>query len=815
MPKIRSIQNSFTSGVLSPLLKGRTDIEQYFNGLEVGDNTVTIPQGGIKRRPGLVYVDKLLGQLSRITTLPTMPNGGIASNANDDDDTTTATTTIAIGTTDPYVVAQYDLGVRQTIAVIDVRGIKLSVGSSTEFDIEYSDDAVSWTKAVDIPTVTTTIEDYRFYVNKTGRYWRLVRIGTADLGAAVASIDEFNLRAESGVSEAKIEGFEVTADKGYLCVFTDQNVAIYLGDTRVADVKMPYLSSECPDLRVTQSETVMIIAHPNHPPRRLINQNSDTFWTTDVLPISNVPQFDYNDSDSPIPTSEIQDLTFTGFSTSQAYQLDIDGVLSKNIVYDATYPAKTSFNMQKNILDMPVVGETGVTVAHTGGSTYRVTFSGESAKDYEEITGFPTSGSGTDTISSTTIQNGSARAEDVWSDTRGWPSAVTYYEGRLIFGGVPDKPASVFFSKSGSGLDFDIGEGLDDEGIFVTLDTRKLNTVRDFFPGRDLIVFTTGAEFVTRNSPITPTNITFKPQTAHGLYNVTPQEIDGGVFFIDKNGKTLREMRYNFNEDAYVADDISVLSQELIKQPVDMGVLKGTASDDANWLAIINSDGNCTILNTLKSQDINGFTKWDTQGEFKAVGVTLDDMYFIVKRTVNGSEVRYLEKWSFDYQLDAAIKLSPGSATVTGLDHLEGLEVRIVADGSTMENKTVSSGQVTLERSADDVQIGLNYVPTIKPMPIDANFGAGSSQMRIKKIVRTHLRVKDSLGIKVNGNPIPVRSFGPSATSPLDTAPALQTGIYENILGNQGYGRERAITITQEDPYPMTILAIEDEVETS
>lgn len=815
MPKVRSLQNNFTSGVLSPLLKGRTDIQQYYNSLETGDNIVTIPQGGLKRRPGLVYIDKLLGQLSRYTTLPTMPNGGTAANANDDDDATTATTTTGISTTDPYVVAQYDLGSSQGVAIIDVRGIRLSANSSTEFDIEYSDDASSWTKAVDIPTITTTIEDYRFYINQTARYWRLARIGTADLGTATVSIDEFNLRSQPGVSGAKIEGFEVTTDKAYLCVFTDQNVAIYLDDVRVADVKMPYASAECPALRVTQSETVMIIVHPNHPPRRLINQGGDTLWTTDVLPLSNVPQYDYNDSDSPIPTSEIQDLTFTGFSTAQTYQLDIDGVLSKNIVYDATFTSKTASNMQKNILDMPVVGETGVTVANTGGSTYRVTFSGESAKNFEMITGFPTSGSGTDTIAAAAVQNGVARKENVWSNARGWPAAVTYYQGRLIFGGVPDKPASIFFSKAGSGLDFEIGEGFDDEGIFVTLDTRKLNTVKDFYPGRDLIAFTTGAEFVTRETPITPTNITFKPQTAHGLFDVTPQEIDGGVFFIDKNGKTLREMRYNFNEDAYVADDISVLSQELIKQPVDMAVLKGTASDDANWLAIINSDGTCTVLNTLKSQYINGFTKWDTQGEFKATGVTLDDMYFVVKRTVDGTEVRYLERWDFDYQLDASIKLSPGSATVAGLEHLEGLEVRIVADGSTMENKTVASGQVTLERSADHVQIGLNYVPTIKPMPIDGNFGAGSSQMHIKKIVRTNIRIKDTLGIKIDGDYVPVRNFAPAPDSPLDATPALQTGIYENITNGQGWGRERAITITQDDPYPMTILSIECEVETS
>lgn len=815
MPRVASIQNNFTSGVLSPLLKGRSDLEQYYNSLEVGNNIVTIPQGGCKRRPGLKYIDTLMGQLSRNTTTPTMPEGGAAANINDGDDTTSATTINNISTTDPYVVAHYDLGTAKTIAVADVRGATLSANSSTEFDVQYSDDNSTWTTAFSHRTIDSTLRDVRQYVGVSARYWRFARIGSSDLGTAKLTLDEFNLYEESGTSDSHLEGFEISADKNYLCLFTDLNVAIYLDGVRVADVKMPYTSDEVKALRVTQSERVMVIVHPNHPPRRLINQNADDNWTTDELPVSNIPQYDYNDEDSPAPSDEVQDITFNSFTNSQQYQLDIDGVLSKSITYDAGNTSKTAFTMQKNILDMPVVGETGVSVSYTSGSTYRVTFSGESTKDFELISGFPVTGSGSANITVAGVSNGSPRKEDVWSETRGYPAAVTYYQGRLIFGGVPDKPASIFFSKSGSGLDFEIGEGFDDEGIFVTLDTRKLNTVKDFFPGRDLVAFTTGSEFVTRDSPLTPTNITFKPQTSHGLYDVAPQEIDGGVFYIDKNGKTLRELRYNFNEDAYVADDISVLSQELINQPLDMAILKGTASDDANWLSIVNSDGNVTVLNTLKAQDINGFSSWQTQGDFQTVGVTFDQKYFVVQRTVDGSTVNYLEQWDFDFQLDSAVTKTPGSATVTGLDHLEGLEVRIVADGAVMANTTVSGGSITLERSADSVQVGLDYTPEIKPMPIAPNFGAGSREMRRKKIVRYNLRVKDALGIVVNGEPLPERNFSSDANSPLDTTPSLRTGLYSDIIDGQGWGRERSITITQEDPFPMTLLSIESEVETS
>lgn len=120
MATTRFIQNTFTSGVLSPTLKGRTDIAQYYQGLEVGDNWVLLPQGGVRRRPGTQYIDLALPVLTRDTTVPTVPNGGTAANINDDNDSTTSTTTVNISTLDPYVVAKFDLGSAVLIETIDV-----------------------------------------------------------------------------------------------------------------------------------------------------------------------------------------------------------------------------------------------------------------------------------------------------------------------------------------------------------------------------------------------------------------------------------------------------------------------------------------------------------------------------------------------------------------------------------------------------------------------------------------------------------------------------------------------------------------------
>lgn len=824
MPKTRFIQNSFTSGVLSPAIKGRTDLQQYYQSLEVGENIVLVPQGGLKRRPGTKHIENALPVLTRNVTTPTMPEGGTAANINDDDDATTTTTTTNIGVLDPYVVAKYDLTAATYIENVDIRQIKLTVsGTSNEFVVQSSDDDITYTTRAAVPLIGTTAFDTRLKVATSARYWRLARIGATDLTTNKISLAEFALNEKSAtLSNVELKDFSVETSRHYLLAFTDKNVRIFKNDIQVADIKMPYTSADLPNIRVTQSESVMIVVHKEYPPRRIINLQTDTDWSTEVITFTNVPQFDFNDSSSPVPVSEIQDLVFSaGWLTGDTYQIDVEGVLSKNITFagDATAAeqSSTAFNLQKNLQEMAVFGETGVSVARTGALTYRVTISGESAKDFELFSGFPTTGTASKTLAFTPIANGSPRKEDVWSSTRGYPKSVVYYEGRLFFGGTKAKPQSLFASRSGLPFDFDLGDGDDDDGIFVTIATRKLNEINDIFAGRRLQIFTSGSEFTVNVSPITPSNIVVLPQTSHGSNNVEPQEIDGATLFLDRNGKAIREYLYNFNEDAYISNDISVLSPELIDSPVDLSILGGTASDDANWVFIVNGDGSATILNTLRSQDINGFTKWTTSGAITDSAVVDDQLYMVNKRNINSSDVYVIEKWDFNHQVDNGILINLGSpsTTVTGLDHLEGETVRVVGDGSVMLDRTVSGGSITIENPKTNMQIGLDYTPRFSSMPINTSFGAGGNQMRLKRIIRMNIRVLNTSGMEVDGIPFPVRAFGDASVSPLGTAPNLTTGILDDILDGNGWNREDMPVFTQVDPLPMHILAIEYEVESS
>ena len=828
-------------------MRGRTDINQYYQGLQTANNVVLVPQGGVKRRPGTEHIDTVLNKLERLTAQnPAMPNGGTGSVANDGNDATTTATTVAIGTTNPYIVAYYDrtaTPVLKTTAVFaDLRQISLSSGSSTEFVIQDSPDAIAWTTVSTVPLLGTNPQDFRIPIGSAKRYVRLIRLGATDLGAATVTLADFNLITQTTTagdpSESKLLNFSVTSDRNYLLSVTDGNIRIFKNPgTHVADVKVPYTAAQVATIRDTQTESVMLLFQEDVPPQRLINLGTDTDWFLDEVPFTNVPMYDFDDDLSPTPVNEIQVMTLTSFVAGDTFQIDVEGILSKNITFAGNSPGaeqnSTIFNIQKNLQEMPNFGETGVDVASSGGSVYTITISGESTKDFELFSGFATSGTASKTITFAQNQVGSPRKEPVWSATRGYPKTSCFFEGRLVLGGTKSKTASVFFSKSGSFFDFEIDDGADDEGIFATISSRKLNEIIDVYPGRNLQIFTSGAEFSVTSKPVTPTSVGIAPQTNHGAAYVEVVDVDGSTIFVDRNGKTIYDFVYSFNEDAYVAHDRSVLSSQLIKQPTDMAMLSGTTSEDANWLFITNTDGTVTVLNTLRAQDINGFTRWETAsttyptaisepGVITNATVVDDQLYMIVKRKVDAHNTTeyHVERWSFDHLMDDSTIFNPGptDTTIGGLFHLNGLTVQIVADGIVLTERTVNAGQITLtaeEVGYTNVEVGLNFPVEIKGMPLNTNIGSGENQMRIKRIVRMNIRVYESYGYYVDGQPMPIRAFDYALNSPLNTSPNAKTGIIDDVLNNIGWTRDEMPSITAPDPTPVFIQMIEYEVESS
>ena len=247
-----------------------------------------------------------------------MPNGGSGSVANDGDDTTTTSTTLGISTINPYVVGYYDrtTGIGNTAIFADLRQISLSSGSSTEFVIQDSPNAATWTTVGTVPLLGTSSQDFRIPIGSGERYVRLARVGADPLGASVVTLAGFNLITQTSAagdpSESKLLNFSVTTNRNYLLSVTDGNIRIFKNPgTHVADVKVPYTAAQVATIRDTQTESVMLLFQEDVPPQRLINLGTDADWFLDEVPFTNVPTYDFDDALSPTPVNEIQVMTLT------------------------------------------------------------------------------------------------------------------------------------------------------------------------------------------------------------------------------------------------------------------------------------------------------------------------------------------------------------------------------------------------------------------------------------------------------------------------------------------------------------------------
>ena len=209
----------------------------------------------------------------------------------------------------------------------------------------------------------------------------------------------------------------------------------------------------------------------------------------------------------------------------------------------------------------------------------------------------------------------------------------------------------------------------------------------------------------------------------------------------------------------------------------------------------------------MKEQNVAAWSLWKTDGDFTSVAVAFDDIYVAVKRVINSSTVYYLEKFNTDYNMDSTIKkTSVGSATVTGLAHLEGETVKVKADGAVLQDRTVSSGQIVCERTVTNVEIGMPYTATLKTMPVIQQTGAGTNLSQELRISKCTLELVDSLGLIVNGTRIPDRKIG----DPVGTPTTPFTGRKETPI--LGWARTQQITITHTDPVNMTLLGLQLEV---
>ena len=663
MARIVQFQTNFSVGELDPLLRARTDLQQYKNALDTAQNVIVQPQGGIRRRPGTEFI--------------------------------------------------YDFG-----------------SSFTAFKI------IPFEFSVD-DNYTLVFVAARIYVFKAGVLQTNINSSGNDYITA------------TGITAAMLD-----------------------------------------ELNFTQAVDTLILCHEDLQTKRLV-RNSDTSWTFENLPVTNIPKFAFS----------ITTTTGSSYNTGVAHDhLEPSGT-DGNITLTAKHSGSDA-----NIFTDSASSFVGQYINVTPFGRLRIVRKVSAAKleVYCEVPLFDTSN-----IDDADWEYEEGY-EDTWSNTRGWPRSAAFHEGRLYFGGSKTRPNTIWGSRVVDYFNFDVGTGLDDEGVESTINTNQLNVITHINAGPDLQIFTTGGEFVVvqgSTDPITPSSFLVKPQSRIGGKPGVPiEDLQGATVFVQRQGKSIISFQFTDTTASYGSQPLSVLSSHLLNDPVDLSVRRATSTDETDRLFLVNSDGSMAVYSILQSQNIIAPSKFVTDGDYIAIANEQAETYCIVKRNVNSTDKYYLERFDDDITLDSA-KSGAAASSVT-MGHLQGKTVEIVRDGVVEPSQTVGASPHTVTfatAATSSHQVGQNYTVTVKTMPAEPQLAQGTVQAKKKRIIQVDAIVHETQNMTINDKLVSFRNFGEDV---LDSAVEEFTGTktMHGILGFSGTGQ---ITISQTVPLKMTVLGIE------
>jgi hypothetical protein len=582
---------------------------------------------------------------------------------------------------------------------------------------------------------------------------------------------------------SRLVPFEFSTSQSYMLLFVNNRMYIYKDKVLVTNINATgndYLtttisSSYINFMDYAQSADTLIVVHEDMQPKQITRGVSDSTWTISDISFEYIPQY-----------------AFTISTTSGPHNItpsEVDG----NITITASGTTFISTDVGQYVEANDGIGRARI-----------VTF--VSATEVDAIVEIPFFNADAIAAGSWFIERG---YEDTWSASKGWPRTVTFHQGRLYFGGSKSRPNTIFASRVARFFDFNPGETLDDDAIIATLATDSVNAITGLFAGRDLQIFTKGGEFFISQAsldPITPNNIVVSTATRRGAKEgIKPVGAESGTLFIQRAGKALREFLFSDVELSYISNNISLLSSHLLKSPSDMALRKSTSTDDGDLLMIVNGeDGSLATYSILRGQNVIAPSLSTVDGTFEKVAVDVDTIYFVVKRTVNASTVYYIEAFNDDNTTDSNVLLIgaslPSTTTVTGLNHLEGKTVKVIADDVMQNEKVVASGQIIIDSVPTAyIEIGLDYTPEVKTLPVELKLSSGNIIAQRKRIIEATANMYLTQNLTLNGNDF------------LFTAGEFYTGL-KRRKPMLGYDKKGQMTFSQSEPLFFTLLGIEFKV---
>lgn len=657
---------------------------------------------------------------------------------------------------------------------------------------------------------------------------------------------------KDSTKNSRLIPFEFSTTQSFALEFGDEVIRFFANGGVVEtspgvpyEIVSPYDHLDLAQLNFAQSADVIYIAHPKYPVYKLARLGA-TNWTITAVVFARPPFNDQNVSATTLTASALTGSITLTASASLFVAADVGSFFAISIIPAADFNqwtqgvAHTSgqfVQYRGRVYEALTTASAGSRPPiHTEGDvsdgavTWRYLHDGTG---YARVTGYtsPTVVNATVITRLPTTAATKKWAEGAWGPRRGYPRAVTFYEDRLWFGGSDFLPQTLWASVTGDYENFKYGTN-DDDALNYTINTQDLNTIAWLSPGKVLAAGTANGEFTLSgdriSDAITPSSIRITPQTTYGCTDtVRPIRVAASTLFVQRSARKIREYTYNFETDAYVAPNLTLLAEHITAAGiVDM------AYQQEPYQVVWAPDGDGRLLGLTyeRAEDVVGWHRHDIGGKVESI-ITLphwdgtqDVLWMIVKRTVNGNTVRYVEYMeqyrsnNLAFYVDCGLTYNGApTTTITGLAHLEGKEVDILADGAVHPRRTVSGGSVTLQAEASVVNLGLPYAATLVTMPMEAGARDGTSQgktMRINNIVMRLFETGPGLW------------YGSSLTSldelhlrgpndPMDNPVPLYTGDTPLLPWPGEYEQGPQMVVRHQLPTPCTLVALMPQVTTN
>ena len=400
--------------------------------------------------------------------------------------------------------------------------------------------------------------------------------------------------------------------------------------------------------------------------------------------------------------------------------------------------------------------------------------------------------------------------EPVFSDKRGWPKNGDLFQNRLVLAGNRTLPGVTWLSVTNNETDFD-DSNADDTSAISLISNKNAGIILWPIVSKTLTLFTTSGVFnsaYSSSQAITPQNANITQASPDGAEDIKPVVVDNQILFVSKGGKVINSILFDIQINSYRFSNANITAEHIIDTPLYACELKNNAALDSSYALFSNTNGTLAVYHTLLEQQMSGWTHAVTDGFFRQ-SVSLDgEVAFIVQRTIQDEVQIYIEYIDFDYRVDSGLKFlfDEPVSTLSGLHHLNGKDIKVIADGYVYD-AVPEDGEITLNQPASQIEVGL-------PFDVEVafnNFATGDNSLYLFKdkiLKHVYIDLVDTLSVQVNGEDIPQLSYGYSfITSP----PETRTEVYK-VSPMTGPNREMNLSITQHEPFPFNLRAIEFEV---